>query len=272
MAQAQVEALIATGTSCRGWVTRQRTAIRGLVDGVKDHPSRDVVGSLRERLAKLKSSACKGIEAYSAALELVELEDRQAIEDRIAEVEAAVDDAELTVLAAISDVERALAPAALPPGPPGAAAAVAPQPARPPAPRMMDSLKPERLCLTASPIDVTSWKKEFGTYFRRSGVDAWSDLEDQHNVLMACVTKELATRIRSDPLYRPNRSVLRADPATNDSLLEIIDGIFLAEIPIFNRRLEFWSMKQTEGETVDQFVDLLEHRAREADIASMSRG
>jgi transposase InsO family protein len=264
-------ALLATGNACRGWVTRQRAAIARLVDGVKDHPSRNAVKSLEERLEKLKQSSRKGIEAYGRAMEMEEEDDaRTVISDRLTEMEEAADEAELMALAAIGSVEQALAPAA----PAMAALAGMPAPgAGPPQPstRMMDSLKPEMLSLEATPIDVTAWKERFGTYFRRSRVDTWTDVGDQHNVLFGCVTNDLATRIRSSSVYRPTRGVLCANPATGDSLMEIIDTVFLAEVPLFNRRLEFWSMKQESGQTVDQFVDLLEHRGREAEIAAMAR-
>ncbi len=68
------------------------------------------------------------------------------------------------------------------------------------------------------------------------------------------------------------RSILPTDPPTNDSLIEILDAIFLANTTLFTRCLEFWEMKQDTGrcETVETFVELLEARAELGDIHLMT--
>ncbi len=56
-------------------------------------------------------------------------------------------------------------------------------------------------------------------------------------------------------------------------LLKLLDEVYLEEMPLFNRRLEFFQMRQRtgEGEMVEQFVELLEAREREAEVHLMSR-
>jgi len=135
---------------------------------------------------------------------------------------------------------------------------------------MQDSLKPCLLVCDASPVDVSQWKKEFATYYRRSGVNAWTDLGDQHNVLLGCLDRDLSAKVVHHIDYSPARPVLPRQPPTGDSLIEILDKVFLVEVPIFSRRLEFWSMAQTDNETLDHFTTTLYDRAREADIASMT--
>ncbi len=57
------------------------------------------------------------------------------------------------------------------------------------------------------------------------------------------------------------------------SLAELLDEVYLEEVPLFNRRLEFFQMPKTtgKGKTVEQFVELLEARAREAEVHLMTR-
>ncbi len=70
--------------------------------------------------------------------------------------------------------------------------------------------------------------------------------------------------------YEDRAALLPADPVTDgSSLVELLDKVYLEEVPLFNRRLEFYQMWQRttgEGEMVEQFVELLEARAREAEV------
>ena len=258
---------LASGNTSRGWVTRQRTAITALIATVGNSPSRDGIQRIRDRLTKMAENVEKGTRAFNEAIELEEdPADVANYTARLAEMETAALQTEQAALTAIAAAEQALAP----PAPAVVGAAAAPGGGGGGA-RMQDSLKPERLTVDASPVDVTRWKKEFGTYFRRSMVHTWPALEDQHNVFTGCLDRELANKLTSDPLYAVNRRVLKSDPPLGDSLEELLDGIFLQEVPLFARRLEFWCMRQEEGQTVDQFAELLENRAREADVATMNR-
>ncbi len=54
--------------------------------------------------------------------------------------------------------------------------------------------------------------------------------------------------------------ILPTTTTTNDSLIEIVDYIFLANTPLSNCRLEFWEMKQDtrKGETVEASVSCIQ--------------
>jgi hypothetical protein len=204
---------------------RQRTALHALVQAIGDSPSRDAIDAIRTRLSKLHDSADKAYAAYNEAIEL-SLNDADVAQyrQRRGEVENTALEAEQEALAAIAAAEAALAPAPVPaapagPAPPGGGA------------RMQDSLKPDKLQLDALPVDVTAWKKEFATYFRRSQVHTWPSREDQHNVFLACLSKDLRSKIVGDVGYNVTRDVLRSNPPTGDSLEEILDHVFLEEFP-----------------------------------------
>ena len=124
------------------------------------------------------------------------------------------------------------------------------------------------LCPDFTPYDLKQWKRKLGTYFRRSGCDLWDEHEDKHNTFFGCIEPALETSILRHEGYNAVRSVLPSDPPTNDSLIEILDAIFLVNTLLFTHRLEFWEMKQDtgRGETVEAFVELLEARAEEGDF------
>ena len=120
--------------------------------------------------------------------------------------------------------------------------------------------------------DLKQWQRKFGTYFHRSGCSLWAEHEDKHNTFFECIESSLETRILRHESYNAVRSILPSDPTANDSLVEILDAIFLANTPLFTRRLEFWEMKQDtrRGETVDAFIKLLEARTKLGNICLMT--
>ena len=72
-------------------------------------------------------------------------------------------------------------------------------------------------------------------------------------------------RVMHHDRYVNTAAVLPADPVPDgNSLVELLEAIYLEEVPLFNQRLEFFQMCQLtgKGETVEQFMDLLESRAR----------
>ncbi len=74
--------------------------------------------------------------------------------------------------------------------------------------------------------------------------------------------------------YENTAAVLPADPVPDgSSLVELSEDVYLEEVPLFNRQLEFFQVRQrtSEGKTVEQFVELLEARAREAEVHLMTR-
>ncbi len=93
--------------------------------------------------------------------------------------------------------------------------------------------------LYSTPYDLKQWKRKFGTYFRRSGCDLWNKHEDKHNSFFGCIESSLETRILRHKSYNAVRSILPSNPPTNDSLIKILDAIFLANTPLFTCRLDF---------------------------------
>ncbi len=140
--------------------------------------------------------------------------------------------------------------------------------------RLVEALKPSLLTLDATPIEVRQWKRKLVTYLRRSGVPNWQDVSDQHSVFFGCMESAVEDRVMHHNRYKDRAAVLLADPVPDgSSLVELLDEVYLEEVPLFNRRLKFFQMRQRtgEGETVEQFIELLEVRAREAELHLMTQ-
>ena len=153
------------------------------------------------------------------------------------------------------------------------AAATAATPAGMPG-RMVEALKPSVLSLNASLIEVRQWKRKLEIYLRRSGVPNWTDILDQHSVFFGCNKSAVDDRVVHHYCYIDNAAVLPAEPVPNGgSLTELLDEVYLEEVPLFNRHLELFQMRQRTGkrETVEQFVEVIGSRACEAEVHLMTR-
>ncbi len=123
------------------------------------------------------------------------------------------------------------------------------------------------------PFEVWQWKRKLVTYLRRSGVPNWQDVFDQHSVFFDCMESAVEDRVMHHDRYEETAAVLPADPVPDGSSLELLDEVYLEEVPLFNRRLEFFQMRQrtAERETVEQFKELLEAQAQKAEVHLMTR-
>ncbi len=118
-----------------------------------------------------------------------------------------------------------------------------------------------QLVVDASPIEVRrarQWKRKLVAYICRFRVPNWTDILDLLSVFFWCMESTVEDRVMHHDWYRDHAAVLPAKPVPDGSSL-------------FNRRLEFFKMRQRtgEGEMVEQFVELLEAQAREAEVHLM---
>ncbi len=138
---------------------------------------------------------------------------------------------------------------------------------------LVEVLKPGILTLDASPIKLTQWKRKLVTYLRRLGVPNLVNITDQHSIFFGCMESAVADRVMHHDQYDDQAMVLLVEPVpTSNSLVELLNEVYLEVVPLFNWRLEFFQMRQRtgEGETVKQFVEMLEARAREAEVNLMA--
>ncbi len=89
------------------------------------------------------------------------------------------------------------------------------------------------------------------------------DVSDQHSVFFGCMQSAVEDMVMHHDRYEDRTAVLPAEPVRDgSSLVELSDE---EEVPLFNRQLEFFQMRQRtgEGETVEQFVDFVKLLGRE---------
>ncbi len=263
----------AAANGYHGSAIRRCNEAKLIVEALDTHESHDGIAEVRKALHKVQEAGVAAEEAFAAVLlKVTRDEEVETWKDRAETVSNTTAEAAALCLRSIGVAEGKLRAAAAHAGQ-AAAAAAAVAPAATPG-RLVEALKPNLLTIDATPIEVRQWKRKLVTYLRRSGVPNWQDVSDQHSVFFGCMESAVEDRVMHHDRYEDTAAVLPADPVPDgSSLVELLDEVYLEEVPLFNRRLEFFQMRQRtgEGETVEQFVELLEARAREAEVHLMSR-
>jgi hypothetical protein len=266
--KATIEGALARANHGKGWVTRHCQVLDELIGVLADNPSKEGIERVRNKLTQVEAKAAATDEDYATAITREPDGDKvRAYTERQMEMEEAVTRAQTRTMMVASAAEAALRPPVVHGGGGGGGGGGGYGGRRG---RLQEGLKPSPLLnLATTPVQMSLYKTKFLTYFRRSEVDTWPEMVDQHQVFFGTVDAEVAGRVMRDLSYNEARPVLKQNPATGDSLEELLDKLFLEEYPTFGRRLEFFHMRQQEGESVGAFTQLLEDRAKEADIESM---
>ena len=128
--------------------------------------------------------------------------------------------------------------------------------------RVRTDLKPNTLSAEASPVEFTTWKEDFTTYFEASRLERGTAREQQQ-ALLTFLDEELRRAITQN--VERTRAVFQAQLLDEhgeerediDSCMTILDAHFESQSPINMRRLEFCKMQQKKGQTLTQFADSL---------------
>jgi hypothetical protein len=148
------------------------------------------------------------------------------------------------------------------PQPPPQAAPV--QAAPPQCPKPIEALKPFKLRQDSYPNEVRIWKESFDAYYAASMFDQYG-IKEQHMFLFACMNVTLAQKVRENDDYRQNMAI-----KGNDSVYEILDHIFDIRYPTFNKRLEYFRLRQAPRQSFSDWVAKLLQRSETADIAKLT--
>jgi hypothetical protein len=128
--------------------------------------------------------------------------------------------------------------------------------------RVRTDLKPNTLSAEASPVEFTTWKEDFTTYFEASRLERGTAREQQQ-ALLTFLDEELRRTITQN--VERTRAVFQAQLLDEhgeerediDSCMAILDTHFESQSPINMRRLEFCKMQQKKGQTLTQYADSL---------------
>jgi hypothetical protein len=124
-------------------------------------------------------------------------------------------------------------------------------------------LKPFDLSLTNTPPEFRMWKDEMETYFSSNDLKR-APPKVQINYVRKCLDLDLVARVSTDldttiPVYM-----------AITGLLALLDKVFETQYPLVTKRLTWASCKQTQGETLDAFINRYLTVRLEAALAKMT--
>jgi hypothetical protein len=249
----------------KGAVTRTHNEFVKIATYAFDNPNAHAEDQMTEALDSFKTARRKCDRAVQGMLDeqaFQPLLTDQTTKDLQGYLDATADMSESANKAFFAAMRQLQPPTPAAPANPAPAAPAAGNPQRP---KPVDSLKPSfKLRPDSYPSEVGMWKKTFLAFANASGFDQYTPAE-RHIFLFSCVTVPLATRIQEHDNYRDNLPI-----DGDDSLMSILADIFGVRFPLFNRRLEYFRLKQAPGQRCSDWYMKLHQRGDTAEIRSLT--
>ncbi len=126
-------------------------------------------------------------------------------------------------------------------------------------PRPVDSLRPQKLTKDATPADFRTWKAQFKAYFEASRFDRAPPAQQQA-YLKVCLDAELADTITATV----------DEDAGGVECLDIVCRDFKARYPTFNKRVEYFNIRQRDNESFSATLVRIKNQESDADIRRIS--
>eukprot|EP00095_Tigriopus_kingsejongensis_P003476 maker-scaffold264_size232020-snap-gene-0.9 protein:Tk03476 transcript:maker-scaffold264_size232020-snap-gene-0.9-mRNA-1 annotation:"iduronate 2-sulfatase" len=244
------EATLNTIKAHKGHLTRLSTKIVKLCDFMAGTPSPESSLQATQSLAAFNERVDTIQNAYTA-LQIANQGDDTVYATRLDELADEQNRINFMVLAA-------LATASTPATPPSSMPTVGRQP------RPIEALRPTTLTREFTPTEFRSWTARFKAYFSSSGLDKCS-IPEQHAYLNMCLDTDLEAKIH---LRMDNATPVFGE--TKECCFSFLQEEFLLAYPISSRRHNFFSAKQSHGQTFMDFSTQLRKMGEEADLASLS--
>jgi hypothetical protein len=242
----QKQQLLASLRAHKGHKTRRRKPIAALIAVMQNNPTKRTMKSLLKAEEEWMSKA-HDMERILAELIQVDKENEgdyneqlDQINDEITEitrdVAQACEDMEPEEISVVGDSHTGM--------------------------RVRTDLKPNTLSADATPVEFTTWKEDFTTYFEASKLVKGTPREQQQ-ALLTFLDEELRRTITQNA--ERTREVFQSqllDEYGNerediDSCMNILNAHFESQSPINMRRLEFSKMQQKKGQTLTQYANSL---------------
>ena len=135
-------------------------------------------------------------------------------------------------------------------------------------PKLCSDLKPFQLKCESPHNEKRSWKEAFQAYYEASRLDMYS-LKEQHQFFFNCLALALRSRIKENDNYRGDLNVFGAQGEV--TLETILDAEFDLSDPLFNRRYDFFTYMQAQGQTFSNYMLKLKQKADECELHRLTQ-
>ena len=123
--------------------------------------------------------------------------------------------------------------------------------------RSVDSLKPDTLSKSMKPTEFRHWRLRFEDWHTASSFGA-TDMKSQIAFLRSVLELEISEKVDF------------TGAADIKTALDTVEQQFMKLYPLINRRVEFLTMQQKEGQTMSEHIVNLSKAGQEADVDSMT--
>ena len=130
-------------------------------------------------------------------------------------------------------------------------------------PKADTTLRPQKVTSDFTPVELKIWLNNFRSFYSASHFDK-STIDVQQAYFLSFLSSDIRQRI--EPLIKPHTQILD----TQDGCYSLLIDHFKLLVPIFNRILDYFAVKQNPGESSCQFYARMEQIGNEADLASLS--
>lgn len=125
--------------------------------------------------------------------------------------------------------------------------------------RLVETLKPFTLQKDHNPLDLRTWINKFRAYYTASHMSSATLLEQQAH-FFSCLDSIVSDRIR--PQIQEDKPIWG-----DNGCVKVIEAEFAEWHPLHSRRVEFFRYDQAPGQSVTEWMDQLEKRGAECDLA-----
>jgi hypothetical protein len=123
--------------------------------------------------------------------------------------------------------------------------------------RSVDSLKPDTLSKSMKPTEFRHWRQRFEDWHTASSFGA-TDMKSQIAFLRSVLELEISEKVDF------------TGAANIKTALDTMEQQFMKLYPLINRRVEFLTMNQKEGQAMSEHIISLTKAGQEADVDSMT--
>lgn len=132
------------------------------------------------------------------------------------------------------------------------------------------ALKPDKLQLDHTPVELANWKRRFEAFYRTSRLEV-EKIEDQREYLNSCLDSVVCQILEAKA---PNRLPLFSAAAQEKTCFTVLKDLWLTRYPLYQRRHAYFTTRFKGGHKsvreIPAFLSQIEELGRTAEIDKMS--
>ena len=258
----EARAALYTARAFAGHLTRECATSARAARFAEGAPSQSALDTLKQHLHDLRQARNDTVNKYQNYRDLADPSRFTWVEQRLGDIAEQFNIAQETLLQGLAALNGAgfgrPPPAPAAPAGGGAQGGV----------KVQDALRPSKLHRDSTPVEVGDWRRSYRAYHSASRLSQLA-VPEQQAFFMACLDPIVATEIRQR--VADDTPVLEDPDISDKSCIQEISIFFKEVYPLFTRRLMFFRLRQSQGQSFAEFYAELRRTGDEADLEDLSQ-